>query len=160
LKAHVRIQFAGNAPDIFSPLFVEGTSFGMFISVNEIRVGKRVRIDEGDLYGLMSSLKKYGQLNPIIIDASGELIAGARRLEAAKRLGWSSVKAIVVEDPSDAEKLEIELEENMQRKELSDEEVSRGVARLRRLHNPGIFMRFIRFMKRVFRRMFRRRRIS
>ncbi len=130
----------------------------MFISIDEIRIRKRVRTDEGDLYSLMNSFKKFGQLNPIIVDARYELIAGARRLEAAKRLGWSTIKAIVVENPTDAEKLEIELEENIQRKELSNDEIAWGMKRLHKLNHPNIFMRIINFFKKLFRAIFGGRR--
>jgi ParB family chromosome partitioning protein len=130
----------------------------MYISINEIRIRKRVRIDEGDLYSLMNSLKKFGQLNPIVVDARYELIAGARRLAAAKRLGWSTIKAIVVENPTDAEKLEIELEENIQRKDLTNEEIAQGNKRLHKLLHPNIFMRFIKFIRKIFRLIFRRKR--
>jgi ParB family transcriptional regulator, chromosome partitioning protein len=130
----------------------------MYISIDEIRIKKRVRTDEGDLYSLMYSLKKFGQLNPIVVDARYELIAGARRLAAAKRLGWSTIKAIVVENPTDAEKLEIELEENIQRKDLTNEEIARGNKRLHKLLHPNIFMRIIYFIRKIFRLIFRRKR--
>ncbi len=130
----------------------------MFISIDEIRVRKRVRADEGDISSLMTSLKKFGQLNPIIVDTRYELIAGARRLEAAKRLGWSTIKAIVVENPTDAEKLEIELEENVQRKDLTSGEISWGLKRLHKLLHPNIFMRFVNFIRKIFRMLFGRKR--
>jgi ParB family chromosome partitioning protein len=130
----------------------------MYLPINEIRIGKRVRIDEGDILTLMQSLKKFGQLNPIIVDSDYELIAGFRRLEAAKRLGWSTVKAIVVEGPTDAEKIEIELEENLQRKDLTDEEVAEGTRRLDKLLHPGFFRRILNFFIRLFKRLFKRRR--
>ena len=130
----------------------------MFISIDEIRVRKRVRADEGDISSLMTSLKKFGQLNPIIVDTRYELIAGARRLEAAKRLGWSTIKAIVVENPTDAEKLEIELVENVQRKDLTSGEISWGLKRLHKLLHPNIFMRFVNFIRKIFRMLFGRKR--
>ncbi len=130
----------------------------MFIPINEIRTGKRIRIDEGDLFALMNSLKKFGQLNPIILDSRKRLIAGARRLEAAKRLGWNTIKAIIIEDPTEIEKIEIELEENIQRKELTGEEVARGMKRLEKLYHPNIFMRIWFSIKRFFRRIFGKRR--
>lgn len=130
----------------------------MYLSINEIRIGKRVRIDEGDIHSLMLSLKKFGQLNPVIVDSDYELIAGYRRLEAAKRLGWTTVKAIVVENPTDAEKLEIELEENVQRKDLTEMEVADGMKRLHKLLHPGFWRRILNFFIRIFKRIFRRRR--
>jgi ParB family chromosome partitioning protein len=129
----------------------------MYLTIDEIRIGKRVRKDTGDILTLMNSLKKYGQLNPVIVDSDYELIAGYRRLEAAKRLGWSSIKVLVVDNPTDVEKLELELEENLQRKELSQEEISSGFKRLSKLLHPNIFRRIFNFFKRLFKRIFRRR---
>jgi len=129
----------------------------MYLTIDEIRIGKRVRKDTGDILTLMNSLKKYGQLNPVIVDSDYELIAGFRRLEAAKRLGWSSIKVLVVDNPTDIEKLEIELEENLQRKELTQEEITLGFKHLSKLLHPNIFRRIFNFFKRLFKRIFRRR---
>ncbi len=128
----------------------------MFIPIDEIRTGKRIRINEGDIFAFMNSLKKFGQLNPVIIDSRRRLIAGFRRLEAAKRLGWTTIKAIIIENPTDIEKLEIEMEENIQRKELTGEEVARGMKRLEKLYHPNIFRRIWSFIKRIFRAIFGR----
>ena len=90
------------------------------VSVAKIRIKRRVRREVGDLVPLMQSLRKHGQFTPIILNESYELIAGFRRLESAKRLGWASVKAVILERDSELEMLEMELEENIQRKDLSD----------------------------------------
>ena len=63
----------------------------MLIAPDSVIVKKRIRRHLGDIEALMESLKKYGQLSPIIIDRGYELIAGFRRLEAAKRLGWKVI---------------------------------------------------------------------
>ena len=56
----------------------------MLVNISEIKVKKRVRKDLGDINSLKDSLKRYGLLNPITIDSKNRLIAGERRLEAAK----------------------------------------------------------------------------
>jgi hypothetical protein len=51
-----------------------------------------------------SSIEHFGFLNPILIDASGAIIAGHGRAAAAKRLGLTQVPTLRVEHLSDAEK--------------------------------------------------------
>lgn len=114
----------------------------MQISVSDITIKKRVRQDLGDLKPLMDSLEKYGQLNPCIITRDHELIAGHRRLESARRLGWYTVDAICVDRVSEAEKLEMELQENVHRKDLSPEELIEGYTRLEKLNRPSVMKRF------------------
>ncbi len=79
------------------------------VAINLIKKNRRIRSDLGDLSSLMNSLKKYGQLSPVILTKEYELIAGERRLESAKRLGWSTIKAMVVNSSSDLQMLELEI---------------------------------------------------
>jgi ParB family chromosome partitioning protein len=133
----------------------------MLISPESIIVRKRIRRDLGDITGLMESLKNYGQLTPIIINRNYELIAGYRRLQAAKRLGWKSVEAAMIDKPTERQKLEVEIEENVQRMELSAEEIADGMARLQKLRHPGLLARIWMFILRILRALFpgkRRRR--
>ena len=58
----------------------------MLVNINDIKIKKRVRRDLGDLEALKNSLRTYGLLNPITINGKYELIAGERRLQAAKQL--------------------------------------------------------------------------
>ncbi len=122
----------------------------MQVKISSIIVKQRIRKDLGDIDALVNSMRKYGQLSPIIINRKNELIAGERRLEAAKRLNWQTINAIVVDKNSEAEKLEIELEENVQRKRLLDEEVASGIVRLEKLRRPGFLRRLLLFIKKIF----------
>ncbi len=127
----------------------------MQVKISSIIVKQRIRKDLGDIDALVNSMRKYGQLSPIIINRKNELIAGERRLEAAKRLNWQTINAIVVDKNSEAEKLEIEIEENIQRKRLLDEEVAAGIVRLEKLRKPGFFRRLLLFIKKIFETLFK-----
>ena len=69
----------------------------MLINIDEIKIKKRVRKDLGDLETLKDSLRRYGLLSPITINTRNELVAGQRRLESAKQLGWTTITANVVD---------------------------------------------------------------
>ncbi|MBR6297031.1 MAG: ParB N-terminal domain-containing protein [Treponema sp.] len=123
----------------------------MLVKISEIKVKKRVRKDLGDLDALKDSLRRYGLLNPITITKDKVLIAGERRLEAAKAIGWETIGAEVLTYDIDAiDKLEMEMEENNQRIPFTAEEMAEGYRRLDKLRNPSIFRRIGMFFVRIF----------
>ena len=63
----------------------------MQIEIEKIRIGKRVRQDLGDIASLAESMKGLGLLHPVVIDKGWKLIAGQRRLAAAKLLEWKVI---------------------------------------------------------------------
>jgi hypothetical protein len=65
-------------------------------AIADIRIGRRHRRDLGDVDQLAASIAAVGLLHPIVIEADGTLIAGQRRLEACKLLGWTEVPVTVV----------------------------------------------------------------
>ena len=75
-------------------------------------------------------MRTYGLLNPITINRKYELIAGERRLQAAKAIGWTNINANVVDNLSEVDELEMEIEENNQRKEFTEQELIEGYKRL------------------------------
>ena len=115
----------------------------MEVRIDSVVVRKRIRSDLGDLEPMMDSLRRHGQLNPILISRRSELIAGHRRLESARRLGWTSVQAVMVEQVSDRRMLELEIEENVQRRELGADELAAAMQRLERLRQPGCLQRVL-----------------
>lgn len=115
----------------------------MLVNISEIKVKHRVRKDLGDIDSLKDSLRRYGLLNPITLDSKYRLIAGERRLEAAKALGWTNINAVIINNLTPLSKLELELEENNQRKEFTDEELLEGYKRLEKLRNPSFFRRIL-----------------
>ena len=129
----------------------------MKVKIEEISIKKRVRQNLGDLNQLMVSMKHHGQMNPILLTKRLELIAGHRRLESAKRLGWTDIEAKIIDNTTETNKLEIELDENVQRRNLSPDELADGYSRLQKLRNPGFFTRLWRWIKAFFRKLFGRK---
>ena len=126
----------------------------MQVPINRIRVKRRIRKDPGDLDALASSMKTHGLLHPVVLGRRNELIAGGRRLAAAKRLGWKTINAVIVDVSGKADQLELELEENLQRSALSLMELEEGYTRLERYRHPNIFRRIWEAIKAFFRRFF------
>ena len=125
----------------------------MLVQIKDIKIRKRVRKDLGNLEDLKDSLRTYGLLNPITINRRYELIAGERRLQAATQLGWTNIQANIVDNLTDIEQLEMELEENNQRKEFTDDELLEGYKRLEKLRNPGFFYKIFLFFKKIFQKI-------
>lgn len=82
----------------------------------------RREFDETALSELASSLKQYGVLQPLVVspavDGIYSLIAGERRLRAAKLAGLAEVP-VIVRTTKDQERLELALIENVQRVNLT-----------------------------------------
>jgi ParB/RepB/Spo0J family partition protein len=92
------------------------------IPVDKIVMGSRQRKELGDLVGLKLSIERKGLIHPIVVEPKGDqfvLIAGGRRLHAFVELGRDTIPATFKEKLSDLEKEELELEENITRKELT-----------------------------------------
>ena len=126
----------------------------MQIPLDDIRVKRRIREEPEDIEDLMNSMKRYGLMNPITINSENVLIAGRRRLEAARRLGWHMISANVIEATDRVSELEMEIEENTQRSNFTDQELMEAYTRLERLRNPNIFVRIWRAIAAFFRAIF------
>ncbi|HPL92612.1 MAG TPA: ParB N-terminal domain-containing protein [Treponemataceae bacterium] len=126
----------------------------MQIPLDDIRVKRRIREEPEDIEDLMNSMKRYGLMNPITINSENVLIAGRRRLEAARRLGWHMISANVIEATDRVSELEMEIEENTQRSNFTDQELMEAYTRLERLRNPNIFVRIWRAIVAFFRAIF------
>jgi ParB family chromosome partitioning protein len=113
----------------------------MKIALNQITIKKRVRMQLGDLQSLMDSLDARGLMNPVTVNSAYELIAGHRRLESARRLGWEMIEVQVVEAPDELGMLELELEENLHRLDFTAIELSQARERIEKLRNPGFLRR-------------------
>ncbi len=118
----------------------------MNIPVDAIKIKKRVRKNPGDINSLVESIKHYGLLNPITINEKNELIAGERRLQAVKQLGWHTIPVVVIHNADSVSALEIEIEENVQRSDFTEEELMKAYIKLNKMKNPGVFARLFTFI--------------
>lgn len=85
------------------------------------RFQPRVQFSKDDLGDLSRSIKEHGIIQPLLLrkDVVGyELIAGERRLRAAKIAGLSQVP-VVIKDVSNTDLLQISIVENIQREDLN-----------------------------------------
>lgn len=92
----------------------------------------RHEFGHADLEELINSIKEHGIFQPLIVTKEGmgyELIAGERRLRAAKILELPTVPAIVRE-ANESQKLELAIIENVQRKNLNPIEEALAYQRL------------------------------
>lgn len=118
----------------------------MQIQIEDIKIPDRVRKDAGNIDSLAESLKRSGQITPISVTHDMTLVAGFRRVTAAKQLDWKTIEANIVEGAADeARLLEIELEENVYRKDFTPEELLAGYKRLEKLRHPTVGRRIGRF---------------
>jgi len=101
----------------------------------------RKRFDEESLKELADSIREFGIIQPLIVskieketdfgtDVEYQLIAGERRLMAAKLVGLERVPVVVRRFSQKAEGLEVAIVENLQRTDLNSIEVARAYAKL------------------------------
>lgn len=98
------------------------------IAIGDIRINPlqpRRQFDPAEMEELKDSVDKHGILQPLVVrrlaDGQGyELIAGERRLRAAKSLNWERVPCVIRRDvKSDQSRLVFALVENIQRENLN-----------------------------------------
>lgn len=86
---------------------------------NKIKIADRAREDMGDIESLMATIAEHGIMQPVVIDQDNNLIAGGRRCEAVRRLGWSTIPVTIVKVDDKATSFELELLENIGRKDMT-----------------------------------------
>src|SRR3989344_2349971 len=126
---------SGSQPKLPDPIF--------HIEADKIKSNPfqpRRNFDEAALQELASSIREFGILHPLVVTKneipteSGTaveyiLISGERRLMAAKIAGLERVPAIVRVAPTDRERLELAIIENIQRENLNPIETARAYAK-------------------------------
>ena len=96
------------------------------------RYQPRKKFKEKELAALSASIKEQGIIQPLLIrrlDDGYELVAGERRLRAAKLAGYQDVPC-VIKDLTEKQLLEMSLVENIQRENLNPMEESDAYHRL------------------------------
>ena len=104
------------------------------LDLNHIKPNRfqpRQSFDEGKINELSLSIAKHGVLSPILVRETGaggyELIAGERRLRAAKKAGLQTLPCLI-DSAEDQTSLELALIENLQREDLNPIEEARGLS--------------------------------
>ncbi len=90
--------------------------------------------DEAELQSLADSIQEHGVLQPLIVlpagmDGRHELIAGERRLEAARIAGLTSIP-VIIRSANERQQLELALIENLQREDLNPLDTAEGYRQL------------------------------
>jgi ParB family transcriptional regulator, chromosome partitioning protein len=97
------------------------------------RYQPRTRMDEGSLFELAESIKSQGIMQPVLVRPVGadryEIIAGERRVRAARLAGLTDVPVLVKPVPDEAAAV-MALIENIQREDLNPLEEAQGLKRL------------------------------
>ena len=109
------------------------------LPVNEIRRNKeqpRSRFDDQTIEELAASIRTYGIVQPVVVrqlpTGIYQLVAGERRLRAARLAGLEVVPAII-RDVDETGALELALVENLQREDLNPIDEARGYESLMEL---------------------------
>ena len=112
-----------------------GSEGAVVISVESIRPNPyqpRKKFDKEKLKELSESIKKHGIIQPLIVRKKGlnyELVAGERRLRAAKQAKLQTVP-VLVRDYDEKQTRELSLVENIQRHDLNPLEEAKAIQEL------------------------------
>ena len=130
--------------DISGPEDRTRKDFIFWIEIDKIKPNPyqpRKEFDEEALESLGESIKKYGMLQPIIVNKiekktergisyEYQIVAGERRWRASQRIGLKQVP-VIIREQSNREKLEVALIENVQRRNLNPIDKAEAFGRLR-----------------------------
>lgn len=103
----------------------------MLLVIDEITLNGNVRLEEQHIEDLARSMNTIGQISPITVymkDLTWHLVAGHRRLAAARSLGWTEIRAEEVDVDNG---LAVQLAENIARDQLTPYEIAQGVLALK-----------------------------
>ena len=94
----------------------------MKVPIGDIKIGPRFRKELGDIGPLVDSIKRHGLLHPVVITADRELVCGARRIEACRKIGFTEIEAHQI-SLNEASPTVAEADENIFRKNFSVREI-------------------------------------
>ena len=117
----------------FDPLANDTTRLAQLSVNNIVRDPHQPRKDLGDITDLKNSIQEHGIVQPIVVSPLDPsrylLIAGERRLTATVELGMATIPALI-RTVHDHQRLELQLVENLHRKDLNPFEEAQGFKRL------------------------------
>lgn len=121
-------------PGDFSPTPVSSDSFVLTASIIPNPRQPRDTMNPEELQDLANSIREHGIIQPLIVTHEPMsdtyiLIAGERRLQAAKLVGLEKVP-VIIRTATDQERLELALIENVQRSDLSPLETAEAYRKL------------------------------
>ncbi|MDQ6747807.1 MAG: ParB/RepB/Spo0J family partition protein [Candidatus Dormibacteraeota bacterium] len=93
----------------------------------------RQAFNDAEMEGLVASVREHGVLQPLVVTRQGagyRLIAGERRLRAARAAGLAEVPVVLRDAPAPRESLALALIENIQRHDLNALEEADAYRRL------------------------------
>jgi N6-adenosine-specific RNA methylase IME4/ParB-like chromosome segregation protein Spo0J len=95
----------------------------MKLALDKITINGRHRREMGDIASLAASIERLGLLHPVVVTSDHRLIAGERRIAAARKLGWKDIAVTVADSIDDAlSLLTAERDENTCRKDFAPSE--------------------------------------
>jgi ParB family transcriptional regulator, chromosome partitioning protein len=103
------------------------------IALSEIIINNPYLRTNTDIESLVKSIETVGLINPITINSENELLAGGRRYQAMKELGWTEIPVQVVERNKLEQEL-ISIDENLVRKPLNKLEFENCLNRGREIY--------------------------
>lgn len=117
------------------PTDITGPGQLLALNPDTITTGDNVRDKVQNIGELINSIAAVGLLQPLIVEHAGvndaghpvwRLVAGHRRLEAVRRLGWDTVPAVL----TTGKRVAVQLVENIQREQLTPLEEAAAYAEL------------------------------
>ena len=108
--------------------------------ISEVKLeSSYLRLDT-DVSTLKRSVESVGLIHPVTVNQDDELIAGARRFQAVKELGWEEIPVQVIDENALVQEL-VSIDENLVRAPLSQLDLERSLNRGREIYeslNPSV----------------------
>lgn len=132
------------ASEAFEPVIVEQeaqraesdvTGQHQVVALSQLTIpeGRLRPVDLEGLDGLVESIRVSGVIEPPVVDQALCVIAGARRVNAARKAGLKAI-SVIVRNVDDVHRQLIEIDENLCRDELSHLQRARHLARRKALY--------------------------
>jgi len=101
--------------------------------ISELKLNSEYLRTETDVDALKQSLESVGLIHPVTINRDNELLAGARRVQAAQELGWLEIPVQVIDRDGLVQEL-ISIDENLVRSPLAPLELEKSLNRGREIY--------------------------